>query len=231
MEASIESEESFSSSPTDTSNTKKKDKKSRLSARYAKASAVKSSPIVSFQRQDTKELLENFYKPGDKSDRRNSELRAWAAPRGSRGEATPTQRLSQNLTGYDFLLDQNLFQEISYIVLSCTMKFMEVFNADLLSRNSVYSSKVFGILTSMLQKNQSIPFLSSLFVLISWITFEFKKPLFKYPNSICGELTYEIIRYCNEFLPSVRADACAILYLLISVKNFFFPFIFLTFFL
>eukprot|EP01117_Protostelium_nocturnum_P018478 TRINITY_DN7737_c0_g1_i3.p1 TRINITY_DN7737_c0_g1~~TRINITY_DN7737_c0_g1_i3.p1 ORF type:complete len:1870 (-),score=707.33 TRINITY_DN7737_c0_g1_i3:192-5801(-) len=135
--------------------------------------------------------------------------------RGSKGEQIPT----------DPKREANLSCEVSFTILETVLLFVQDFKDELLSKNSHYLVVVFETFTFLMSKNQSNRFLSALFGALAYMIVEFKKPLFRFSHSICEELSFQIIRYCNFKLNEPRAAATTLLYILISnnykeMKNF-----------
>lgn len=192
-------------------------------------------------RSNTKELLEHYYArshtSGVEKTRKNSEFRSWV----------PTEQISNpNLTASENTSDssstsksdsarnsqvishapaikepkreQAITREVYFTILDTVQLFIEDFKEEMKSKHSTFSSKVFGVLIRLLSKNLPVSFLSNLFFGISHLIFEFKKPLFRYPSSICGDLTYHIMKYCNFKTHLSRSEATALIYLLISVS-------------
>ena len=127
------------------------------------------------------------------------------------------QRLSKQET--------NLSRETGLIVLDVLMDFMQDFHEDLNRPNSQYMDKVINMFLLLLSKQQTTVFLSSLFKAVRHVLYCYTVPLFKLPTSYVGDLVTEILRYCNSRVEKTRADACALLYLMVKInfivmKNF-----------
>eukprot|EP01114_Cavostelium_apophysatum_P015137 TRINITY_DN4064_c0_g1_i2.p1 TRINITY_DN4064_c0_g1~~TRINITY_DN4064_c0_g1_i2.p1 ORF type:complete len:1824 (-),score=558.97 TRINITY_DN4064_c0_g1_i2:115-5586(-) len=193
----------------------KKDKKKYI----LKAQKSKGLRPATMARSDTREVLEHFYQRGSSmsspSDRprKGSELRPWA----NGNSQSISKETSRNYSVVrDFKREQNLSREISFITLDMTEEFTKDFKNEMRTRHSIFLSKVFGICTNLLSRSQPIDFLNCLFVVITSLATDFRKPLFRYANSICGELAFELLRYCNTRINITRAEAVTLLYFLIS---------------
>ena len=206
------------------------DKNRKNKKKIAGQGISKKTPVISSNSKnlDTKEFIESFYHRNTPTQEKHkkSEFRAWVNVSG--GTTTPTSiphsgsmsGIKDTLRGTSAMRDsskeQNLFKEISLIILESVVQFSKDFRHELTSKNSVFFAKVFGIITHLMRKNQSSTFLTILMQILSTMIVDFKRPLFRLRNSICGELTFEILKYCNSKISQIRMDACSILYLLIS---------------
>eukprot|EP01119_Soliformovum_irregulare_P021573 TRINITY_DN7210_c0_g1_i1.p1 TRINITY_DN7210_c0_g1~~TRINITY_DN7210_c0_g1_i1.p1 ORF type:complete len:1800 (-),score=546.30 TRINITY_DN7210_c0_g1_i1:194-5593(-) len=182
-------------------------------------------------RYDALEMLENFYhrngnpsvpipSPVGDRNRKNTALRSWAA-----SPAAISRESSNIVPAKDTTRDQALSREVAMVILDSLVAFKQDFEEKLLAKGSVFFDPAFTVVTKMLSKPQSLSFLSALFAtMVNWIH-QFKKALFRWSTNICGELCYEILRYCNVPDPNVRSDACALLFWMIEdnfkeMKNF-----------
>lgn len=101
-------------------------------------------------------------------------------------------------------------------------EFIKDFKEEMLNKHSIFFQHVFASLITLLSKNQSISFLSCLFMAFIQLVPEFKRPLFRYPNSICSSLCLQTLDHCNSKILITRTEACDLLYNLIIVIFFFF---------
>jgi hypothetical protein len=106
-------------------------------------------------------------------------LRSWTLNISSKGSGYICKnnlmfRLRSELVR-DAKREQNLFREISLIVLDTTVLFLKDFGQEMLQRNSIFFSKVWSAFTRLLSKNQSVSFLSALFATVAYLIAEFKR--------------------------------------------------------
>ena len=183
--------------------------------------------ISSMLSDHCKELLENFYQisPGtEKLTKKSGEYRPWA-----NSNSSPLGRV---MGVRDPKREQNLCREISLIILDAIVEFIQDFKEEMKTRSSAFLTRSFAIFTSLMQKEQSVSVLSCIFATLAYYAAEFKRyvsnvqtiywayrPLFRYSSTICGDLAFETLKYCNTKTNITRAEACSLLYLLISVSG------------
>lgn len=85
-----------------------------------------------------------------------------------------------------------LSTEVSMIIFSTVVQFMQDHLQDLTkpSNDRDFLESIFNTLITFLRTAQSQNFLNVYFRTVPEIIEDFKLPLFKYTNTLCGELTY-----------------------------------------
>ena len=101
---------------------------------------------------------------------------------------------------------QHLHREVSLIAVRCVWHMM----LDL--KNQVHI--VVKFLVMMLKQSHSQEVLDHLFQLVRYFANNYKEPLFVHKTSYCGDLTLELVRYCNFYSTKTRGQAAGLLYLL-----------------
>lgn len=95
-------------------------------------------------------------------------------------------------------MSANLSNEVSMIVLTSLMQYFADHLQELTRTNNDFLEASFGTLVTLLRTNQSQTFLTLLFATLPEIIEDFKLPLFKHTNTLCGELTYLICAYLSH---------------------------------
>eukprot|EP00026_Physarum_polycephalum_P000247 Phypoly_transcript_00247.p1 GENE.Phypoly_transcript_00247~~Phypoly_transcript_00247.p1 ORF type:complete len:1883 (+),score=221.77 Phypoly_transcript_00247:138-5651(+) len=113
----------------------------------------------------------------------------------------------------------NLSFEVSMVVLCNLMQYFADHLADLTRSNNDFLDASFVTITTFLRTNQSQSFLTLFFSSLPEIIEDFKLPLFKFTNTLCGELTYELMKHLQDKLAQNRVSAATILFLMIHTNN------------
>jgi hypothetical protein len=71
--------------------------------------------------------------------------------------------------------EANLSTEISFVILEICIDFIKDFAVEMSKKASTYFTKIFGVLTRLIQHNQSKTFLSAIFTHIAYLVVDFKK--------------------------------------------------------
>lgn len=113
--------------------------------------------------------------------------------------------------------EANFAREVSMVIFDTVLNFMDSFMVSL-KRRAVFE-KSFNVIITLLKKNQSLSFLHTLFQTLYWKISDLKKQLFRKQNSVCGEMCYEFLRYCNSRVHKLREEAAAT-YAILVESNF-----------
>ncbi|XP_027530986.1 dedicator of cytokinesis protein 9 [Neopelma chrysocephalum] len=79
--------------------------------------------------------------------------------------------------------------------------------------------KVFDVYLCFLQKNQSETALKNVFIALRALIYKFPSTFYEGRADMCSALCYEILKYCNSKLSSIRTEASQLLYFLMR-NNF-----------
>ncbi|KAI6078716.1 Dedicator of cytokinesis protein 9 isoform X11 [Aix galericulata] len=79
--------------------------------------------------------------------------------------------------------------------------------------------KVFDVYLCFLQKNQSETALKNVFIALRALIYKFPSTFYEGRADMCSALCYEILKYCNSKLSSIRNEASQLLYFLMR-NNF-----------
>jgi hypothetical protein len=110
---------------------------------------------------------------------------------------------------------------MSLTALDLVLDFMADFESELKKEKSPYMDNVVQLLVQMLRLNQSQTFLSHLLAVIRSFLYCYSELLFKhqYTAAYTLDLTFELIRLCNEMNDITRREASALLYLFLRVNS------------
>lgn len=114
-----------------------------------------------------------------------------------------------NMLEVEIRKEQNFCREITLIALDSATCFIKNFSRSL-RRREVFE-KVWVVLPSLLRRNQSQSGATAIFRQLYSLLPSYKTHLFAKSNSICGELVFEVLRYCNSLVSEIR-DGAATLY-------------------
>ncbi|GAM17423.1 hypothetical protein SAMD00019534_005980 [Acytostelium subglobosum LB1] len=125
-----------------------------------------------------------------------------------------------NVADYDDRLESNLAFEAGAIILDTADDFMYEFEREL-KLGGYYDvlHKVFGLLNTMLIKNQPITLVPKLYFTLRQFVFKFPKSLFELNNTFCSDLCNGVIRHCNSPNKTTREEASAFTFILMR-KNY-----------
>jgi hypothetical protein len=101
------------------------------------------------------------------------------------------------------------------VILDTVLNFVDTFLVTLKRR--IVFEKSFNVIIALFKRNQSLSFLHTLFQILYWKIPDLKKQLFRKQNSICGEMCYEFLRYCNSRVRKLREEAAAIYAVFVDV--------------
>uniref|UniRef100_A0A8C2UA14 Dedicator of cytokinesis 9 n=1 Tax=Coturnix japonica TaxID=93934 RepID=A0A8C2UA14_COTJA len=120
------------------------------------------------------------------------------------------------------LLEANTATEVCLTILDTlslfTMAFKVLFLCCDLGHNPLMK-KVFDVYLCFLQKNQSETALKHVFIALRALIFKFPSTFYEGRADMCSALCYEILKYCNSKLSSIRTEASQLLYFLMR-NNF-----------
>lgn len=205
IETVISKEKAKTPDQDDDDKKKRKHAKSKKFTRYSNVTGI---------RQDTKETIENFYQKNRSS--------------------TSVELLAFDVSTHILTLpaiikkEQNLFRECTLTILDVLLDWIHDHKGLLQRKESVEKDKYesekifvtcFKILIRILKKNQSKGVIVTVFNQFQWLIPRFRTSLFRYCSSVCGDLTFEIIRACNNKFMQIRSMACGVL-LLMTKQNF-----------
>jgi hypothetical protein len=130
--------------------------------------------------------------------------------------------------------EQNLGREVAMTIIDVMMDFANDHRNELVKKENVevdkfepekLFEKTFNIFIRVLQCNQAKSVVTAMMNQFQWIIPKFRTPLFRYRSSVCGALTFEVVKHLNSKIASIRALASGALLLMIKhnyeeVKNF-----------
>ncbi|NXT43398.1 DOCK9 protein, partial [Pelecanoides urinatrix] len=119
------------------------------------------------------------------------------------------------------LLEANVATEVCLTILDTLSLFTVVFKNQLLTDHghNPLMKKVFDVYLCFLQKNQSETALKNVFIALRALIFKFPSTFYEGRADMCSALCYEILKYCNSKLSSIRTEASLLLYFLMR-NNF-----------
>jgi len=116
-----------------------------------------------------------------------------------------------------------LTQETTFIVLQVLMDFIKENRTQLLQQYNCIpngiTDHVFRIFIKCLGSNQAISANAMTFKSLRVLFPYFNKPIFRLPNTNCGDICYELLCLCNSKFPETRRQATAMLYIMFQ-SNF-----------
>ncbi|KYR03085.1 DOCK family protein [Tieghemostelium lacteum] len=124
---------------------------------------------------------------------------------------TPTSRGNMN--------ESTLCTESQLIVLDFLELFIKTQYTSLVEPGSPVMDKLFGLFILLLKKRQSNRMTHCLFASLRSFVFKFRNYFFKITNNYCGNICYEILRYCNFPSKEIREVATALLYSMIRINS------------
>ncbi|XP_048789118.1 dedicator of cytokinesis protein 9 isoform X9 [Lagopus muta] len=119
------------------------------------------------------------------------------------------------------LLEANTATEVCLTILDTLSLFTMAFKNQLLADHghNPLMKKVFDVYLCFLQKNQSETALKNVFIALRALIFKFPSTFYEGRADMCSALCYEILKYCNSKLSSIRTEASQLLYFLMR-NNF-----------
>uniref|UniRef100_A0A8C3N6K5 Uncharacterized protein n=1 Tax=Geospiza parvula TaxID=87175 RepID=A0A8C3N6K5_GEOPR len=119
------------------------------------------------------------------------------------------------------LLEANVATEVCITILDTLSLFTMAFKNQLLTDHghNPLMKKVFDVYLCFLQKNQSETALKNVFSALRALIFKFPSTFYEGRADMCSALCYEILKYCNSKLSSIRNEASQLLYFLMR-NNF-----------
>ncbi|XP_026709492.1 dedicator of cytokinesis protein 9 isoform X15 [Athene cunicularia] len=119
------------------------------------------------------------------------------------------------------LLEANIATEVCLTILDTLSLFTMAFKNQLLTDHghNPLMKKVFDVYLCFLQKNQSETALKNVFIALRALIFKFPSTFYEGRADMCSALCYEILKYCNSKLSSIRTEASQLLYFLMR-NNF-----------
>ncbi|XP_064296718.1 dedicator of cytokinesis protein 9 isoform X7 [Phalacrocorax carbo] len=119
------------------------------------------------------------------------------------------------------LLEANIATEVCLTILDTLSLFTMAFKNQLLTDHghNPLMKKVFDVYLCFLQKNQSETALKNVFNALRALIFKFPSTFYEGRADMCSALCYEILKYCNSKLSSIRTEASQLLYFLMR-NNF-----------
>ncbi|XP_032297914.1 dedicator of cytokinesis protein 9 isoform X17 [Coturnix japonica] len=119
------------------------------------------------------------------------------------------------------LLEANTATEVCLTILDTLSLFTMAFKNQLLTDlgHNPLMKKVFDVYLCFLQKNQSETALKHVFIALRALIFKFPSTFYEGRADMCSALCYEILKYCNSKLSSIRTEASQLLYFLMR-NNF-----------
>ncbi|XP_064913554.1 dedicator of cytokinesis protein 9 isoform X12 [Columba livia] len=119
------------------------------------------------------------------------------------------------------LLEANIATEVCLTILDTLSLFTMAFKNQLLTDHghNPLMKKVFDVYLCFLQKNQSETSLKNVFIALRALIFKFPSTFYEGRADMCSALCYEILKYCNSKLSSIRTEASQLLYFLMR-NNF-----------
>eukprot|EP00026_Physarum_polycephalum_P000226 Phypoly_transcript_00226.p1 GENE.Phypoly_transcript_00226~~Phypoly_transcript_00226.p1 ORF type:complete len:1906 (-),score=310.18 Phypoly_transcript_00226:3-5720(-) len=121
-------------------------------------------------------------------------------------------------------MEKLLSLEVGFVILDMVELFISVFHNDLKSKSNyaVVLEDIFGVLCSLMRKNQPIPFISHLYSSIRSFLDKFSNSFFGKSSrgfGYCANLCPDLIKHSNSPNQVTRSEAIALLFLLMR-KNF-----------
>ncbi|XP_053916771.1 dedicator of cytokinesis protein 9 isoform X3 [Cuculus canorus] len=118
------------------------------------------------------------------------------------------------------LLEANIATEVCLIILDTLSLFTVAFKNQLLTDHghNPLMKKVFDVYVCFLQKNQSETALKNVFVALKTLIYKFPSTFYEGRADMCSALCYEILKYCNSKLSSIRTEASQLLYSLMRTN-------------
>uniref|UniRef100_A0A8C3Y607 Dedicator of cytokinesis protein 9 n=1 Tax=Catharus ustulatus TaxID=91951 RepID=A0A8C3Y607_CATUS len=119
------------------------------------------------------------------------------------------------------LLEANTATEVCITILDTLSLFTMAFKNQLLTDHghNPLMKKVFDVYLCFLQKNQSETALKNVFSALRALIYKFPSTFYEGRADMCSALCYEILKYCNSKLSSIRNEASQLLYFLMR-NNF-----------
>jgi hypothetical protein len=115
------------------------------------------------------------------------------------------------------LQESNLATEIGLIICDCVGLYCVQFKESMIE--SAVLPKIAQVYLRFLQLGQSETLSKHVFAALRAFINNFSQALFKGTAMLCGQFVYELLKCCDSRLPTVRQEACAVLYLLMR-SNF-----------
>jgi len=140
-------------------------------------------------------------------------------PTGLKRKRAALKDTTEDLGSVEKVKEANLSREVSMTVLDILCQFMDDFTEQLNEPGSVYMDRIVAnVLLMLLGNNQCHSFLKALFGTLRHFIVTFQEPLFKHTTPYCGDITFELLRYCNSPSGEIRSQAAALMYLLIKTN-------------
>ncbi|XP_074048041.1 dedicator of cytokinesis protein 9 isoform X4 [Macrotis lagotis] len=119
------------------------------------------------------------------------------------------------------LLEANIATEVCLTALDTLSLFTLAFKNQLLADHghNPLMKKVFDVYLCFLQKHQSETALKNVFTALRSLIYKFPSTFYEGRADMCAALCYEILKYCNSKLSSIRTEASQLLYFLMR-NNF-----------
>ncbi|KAM9390366.1 dedicator of cytokinesis protein 9 isoform 1-T1 [Phaethornis superciliosus] len=119
------------------------------------------------------------------------------------------------------LLEANTATEVCLTILDTLSLFTMAFKNQLLADHghNPLMKKVFDVYLCFLQKNQSETAFKNVFIALRALIYKFPSTFYEGRADMCSALCYEILKYCNSKLSSIRTEASQLLYFLMR-NNF-----------
>ncbi|KAG8525152.1 Dedicator of cytokinesis protein 9, partial [Galemys pyrenaicus] len=119
------------------------------------------------------------------------------------------------------LLEANIATEVCLTALDTLSLFTLAFKTQLLADHghNPLMKKVFDVYLCFLQKHQSETALKNVFTALRSLIYKFPSTFYEGRADMCSALCYEILKYCNSKLSSIRTEASQLLYFLMR-NNF-----------
>eukprot|EP01130_Rhizamoeba_saxonica_P016447 TRINITY_DN7605_c0_g1_i1.p1 TRINITY_DN7605_c0_g1~~TRINITY_DN7605_c0_g1_i1.p1 ORF type:complete len:1855 (-),score=416.20 TRINITY_DN7605_c0_g1_i1:64-5628(-) len=113
-----------------------------------------------------------------------------------------------------------LGREVVITIMELLLDFMRDHKSDLLqiknTRPGGLTEVVFEVVIACLRKSQCKEMQTELFRFIQLILGLYSRPIFRYPNTFCGELCFEILKICDSKYFETRSKACSLIVLMIK---------------
>uniref|UniRef100_A0A1X7U0L2 DOCKER domain-containing protein n=1 Tax=Amphimedon queenslandica TaxID=400682 RepID=A0A1X7U0L2_AMPQE len=121
-------------------------------------------------------------------------------------------------------MESCLAHEVGIILLNVLELFGDHFNEQINEEheNILITKKFFSLLNTLFEVNPSSVLQHHLLSTLRAMTSKFKGALFKDSPEYCGAICYQILKCCNSNFTTTRAEAIAVLYLLMKVNFKFF---------
>ncbi|XP_023619961.1 dedicator of cytokinesis protein 9 isoform X7 [Myotis lucifugus] len=119
------------------------------------------------------------------------------------------------------LLEANIATEVCLTTLDTLSLFTLAFKNQLLADHghNPLMKKVFDVYLCFLQKHQSETALKNVFTALRSLIYKFPSTFYEGRADMCAALCYEILKFCNSKLSSIRTEASQLLYFLMR-NNF-----------